>query len=311
MVFLVHIVIAFQSCFHCVGLSILEQKDELVIYPVLLRALEEAEVPALHDGSIDKIVIKEGGTVNEGDVLIQMDQRYEQFKRDQSALQAKIAELKATDKSSIQLSETEVEVANAALQRAIESRKRFPDTPSQAELDQLRLRLAEAVQHLERAKQDHELAILTSQLASSSLQAAELELDRCRIRTPIAGSVVEIIARPGEWVKQGSPVARVIQLKKLRAEAVVTREQAASLSPGAPIKILLPEGMSEEPGADRSKEFTATIVFISPEVDRNDDRKRIVAEVDNTRMILAPGMRVALRLPQSLSGQPSDIKKPK
>ncbi|WP_168164418.1 HlyD family secretion protein [Pirellula sp. SH-Sr6A] len=274
-----------------------QSPDELVISPVLLKAMEEVEVPALLDGAVRQIVVQEGGHVDPTSVLVHMDDRNAKHKRDQAELQARIAGLKAADNSTVELAQIEVEVASASLQRANESRKRFPDTPSQAEMDQIRLRVAEANQHLERAKQDLELAHLTHDLARSSLEAANLEFDQCQIRSPIHGTVVQIFARPGEWIRQGAPVARVLQLDRLRAEAFITQKQASFLSIEGDVMVLVhdmnPQGTAKEGG----KEIRAKIVFISPEVDINDDRRRVVAEVDNAQQRLAPGMRVAIRIP--------------
>lgn len=274
-----------------------QSSDELIISPVLLKAMEEVEVPALLDGAVRQIVVQEGGIVDPASVLVRMDDRIAKHKRDQAELQARIAGLKGADHSTVDLAQIEVEVASAALQRANESRKRFPDTPSQAEMDQIRLRVAEANQHLERAKQDLELANLTHDLARSSLDAANLEFDHCQIRSPIRGTVVQIFARPGEWIRQGAPVARVLQLDRLRAETYVTQKQASSLSLDGEVKVLINDTSTQAPGKEGAREIRAKIVFISPEVDINDDRRRVVAEVDNAEQRLAPGMRVAIRIP--------------
>ncbi len=131
----------------CLGQSVISMvmdstKNSQIVETVLITVLEETDVPALQRGPITKIEAREGTHVKPGDLLFQIDERRAKIRVAQAESEATVARKKAESDSEIVLSETETRLAEASLQRALESRKRFPDTPSQAEVDEILLKLA-------------------------------------------------------------------------------------------------------------------------------------------------------------------------
>ncbi len=265
--------------------------NEIIISPVLLKVIEEVEVPALQEGPVTQIHVAEGEVVQIGQPLVQIDDQRAMFRSKQAELEHKIATKKGTDQSELELAETEARVAASSLQRALDSRKKFRDTPSQAEVDDIELRVAQAKQHLDQAKHLQQLAELAKELSQSNLALATFELERHKIKSPIQGAIIEIIARRGEWVRPGEPLVRVMRIDRLRVEGFIKR---AAITPGLldrQITIMI-EGSEGERGKHPGK-----IVFISPEVDPNDGTQRIVAEVDNSKGLLGPGLRAKMLIP--------------
>lgn len=272
---------------HCDGSC---QAEELVIKPVILQAIAQSDIPALQEGPVRQLLVKEGDVVSVDQGLIQLDDQLALFRKNKADIEKKIALKQANNKAELTFAATEVKVAQANLQRAMISRQKFPDTPSQAEVDELELRVAQARQHHEKAEHELQLAALAQDLAAQNLVTAETELQRHLIKSPIQGTVVELIARQGDWVRSGQMLARVVRTDRLRVEGrLAFRPDQQSLL-GAEV-VLRSEGSSE---TARGK-----IVFISPEVDSNDNSQRIVAEIDNARGKLNPGLRgqLTVRLP--------------
>ncbi len=85
-------------------------------------------------------------------------------------------------------------------------------------MDELELRLAQARQHREKAEHELQLASLSQELAAQNLVSADIELQRHLIKSPIQGTVVELIAQPGDWVRAGQMLARVVRTDRLKAE---------------------------------------------------------------------------------------------
>lgn len=277
----------------CLGQSVISMvmdstKNSQIVETVLITVLEETDVPALQEGPITKIEAREGTHVKPGDLLFQIDERRAKIRVAQAESEATVARKKAESDSEIVLSETETRLAEASLQRALESRKRFPDTPSQAEVDEILLKLARAKQHLEKSKQEKELSELALKTAELQLELAKIEFENHQIRSPIKGVVVELKARVGEWVKPGQRLVRVLRVDKLRAEGFMTTDQAQKSAVGASVTVI-PSG-----GTQPNLSLPGKIVFISPEVDPNDNRKRFIAEIDNSAEKLAPGSRAKL-----------------
>ena len=153
----------------CTVFAIVFDEAEITVNPVLIKVIEDVAVPAIQEGPILNIQVKEGQVVQVGQTLIQLDDQRARLKQQQAELEQKIAAKKAGNRSSLQLAETETRVTNASLQRAMESRKRFPDTPSQAEVDEIDLRVAQSKQHLEQATQEFQLAELAKELERGGL----------------------------------------------------------------------------------------------------------------------------------------------
>ena len=261
---------------------------EITVNPVLLKVIEEVDVPAIQEGPILTIQVAEGQVVQVGQTLLQLDDQRARLKQQQAELEQRIATKKAGNRSGVLLAETETRVTNASLQRALDSRKRFPDTPSQAEVDEIELRVAQAKQHLEQATQELQLTELAKELSAKNLELATFEVDRHRIKSPIQGAVTEIIAKKGEWVRPGERLVRVMRVDRLKVEGFLKRE---AISPS-----LLDRGVTilVEGGEGEKERHIGKIVFISPVVEPNDRTQRIVAEVDNSNGLLGPGLRAKM-----------------
>ncbi|MDX1926269.1 MAG: efflux RND transporter periplasmic adaptor subunit [Pirellulaceae bacterium] len=261
---------------------------EIVVNPVLIKVIEEVAVPAVQEGPILNIQVKEGQVVQVGQALMQLDDQRARLKQQQASLEQKIAATKAGNRAAVLTAETEVRVTNSSLQRALESRKRFPDTPSQAEVDEIELRVAQGKQHLEQATQEFQLAELAKELSGKNLELATLEVERHQIKSPIQGAVTEIIAKKGEWVRPGEPLVRVTRIDRLKVEGFLKRE---SVSPALLDRSVT---IAVEGDEDDKVRHVGKIVYISPVVEPNDRTQRIVAEVDNSRGLLGPGLRAKM-----------------
>ncbi len=272
----------------CVVYAVMIEGPEITVNPVLIKVIEEVAVPAVQEGPILSIQVKEGQVVQVGQALIQLDDQRARLKQQQSEFEQRIAALKAGNRSGVLAAETEVRVTTSSLQRALESRKRFPDTPSQAEVDEIELRVAQGKQHLEQATQEFQLAELAKELSAKNLELATFEVERHQIKSPIQGAVTEIIAKKGEWVRPGEPLVRVTRIDRLKVEGFLKREAVSPSLLDRSVTIAV-EGVEGEKGRHVGK-----IVFISPVVEPNDRTQRIVAEVDNAQGLLGPGLRAKM-----------------
>jgi macrolide-specific efflux system membrane fusion protein len=261
---------------------------EITVNPVLIKVIEEVAVPAIQEGPILSIQVVEGQVVQAGQALLQLDDQRARLKQQQAEVEQKIASKKAQDRSGVFLAETEIRVSNASLQRALDSRKRIPDTPSQAEVDEIELRVAQAKQHLEQANQTFQLADLAKELADKNLELATFEVERHQIKSPIQGVVTEIIAKKGEWVRPGEPLVRVMRIDRLKVEGFLKRDVVSPSLLDRAVTILV------EGGEGAKERHVGKVVFISPVVEPNDRTQRIVAEVDNSKGLLGPGLRAKM-----------------
>jgi macrolide-specific efflux system membrane fusion protein len=269
----------------------LSPADEPVhVTSVLVRLIEEAEVPARDAGVLKAVVVREGDVVTEGQLVAEVDDREAQLARDRAELQFELARLGAENDVSVRFSRKSHEVAKAEHARALESDKKYPRSVSQSELEQLKLAAERAELEIEQAEHQLELARVELRLRTNDLDAARWQIEKLTIAAPISGVVAQVHRRQGEWVLPGEKVVRIVRTDRLRAEAFVDDATAARLSAGLSVSLSV-----VMPDESRS-EFPGVLVFVSPEVDPVNRQVRIWAEIENRTGKLRPGVRAAMTI---------------
>lgn len=267
-----------------------ESTENINVSSVLIKLIEEVEVPAREEGPLREVIAKEGDVVETGALLARLEDDRIRLQRDQAELELKVAATKAASDAALQLAEEELRVAQAALSRARASRVKYPDVPSQAEVDNLELRVAEANFHLRDARQNREITDLQEKLAQKTLAFADYQLERHRIIAPLPGMVVELYARRGDWVKPGDKLARIIRIDRLRAEGFVDVQHASADLVGRVATVIV-----DVPGKPESR-YQGRIVFVSPEADPVNRQTRVWAEIENDGRELKPGLRARMTI---------------
>ena len=257
--------------------------------PVVLRPLQEAEVPAQQLGLLQTITVTEGESVEAGQILAALDSRESMMAVARAQLEYAQAESKANNKVQVQYAEKSLEVARAELERSRESIAKFAKSISQSQLDVERLTVEKLV--LERQQAEHELKLqrFDMQLMQKELEAARLRLQQHQLRAPFAGRVVLIRGRVGEWVEVGAPVLRLVAIDKLRAEGFLQADQATENMVGKSVQI-------EVGSVAKSMQVTGILRFVSPEMDPVTKQVRVWAEVPNIDEKLRPGQQGRLEI---------------
>ncbi len=68
------------------------------------------------------------------------------------------------------------------------------------------------------------------QTAKADLAASTLQLSRCEIRSPLAGVVKTLFAKPGLFVGVGDPLAEILQINKLKAVVGIPESDVDAVS---------------------------------------------------------------------------------
>ena len=264
---------------------------------VVLRLIEEAEVPAQETGLLVAVPVREGQRVKRGDVLAQIDDEVARMAERDAQLKYDVAHEKATNDVQIRFTRKAAEVAEAELARSLESNTRFPKSVSQSQLDVERLNVEKTRLEAEQAGHNMQIATLEMKAQENELAAAKVNLARQRIVAPFDGTVVQVFVRLGEWVEPGQKALRVVNADRLRAEGFLPAELADAVADGTPVKLTV-----DLPSLADST-FEGTVAFVSPEVDPITGQVRLFADIDNrdgrlrpgqpVRMIVAPSQGVA------------------
>ena len=263
---------------------------ELPAAEVLVRLIDEVDVPARVPGVVRKVAVREGQAVAEGSVVACIDDAEARFARRQAELELQLARDQAKNDVRVRYATKSLEVARAELARAVESEKKYRKSVSQSELEELRLAAERARLEIEQAEWEMEVASASCQVKANDLAAARWQLERHQIVAPLAGVIAQIYRKPGEWVVPGDKVVRIVRVDRLRAEGFLPARDADGSLVGRRVSL------SVQLQKDARTTFTGQIVFISSEVDPVNGQVRVWAEVDNRQGKLRPGLRGVLTI---------------
>ena len=254
----------------------------LVVESVVLRLLEEAEVPAQEGGVIQTVAVREGQRVKEGELLAQIDDQVARLAQEAAQAQLEIAQSKATNDVRTRFTRKALEVAQAELRRSTESIERFAKSVSQSQLDVERLTVQKNQLEAEQADHEQQVAVLEMKSKANELKAAAAQVARRRIVAPFDGTIVQIYVRRGEWVEPGQQALRIVNVDRLKAEGFIPAAAANNDLVGKSASL-------EVDGMAADGPVSGTIVFVSPEVDPITGQVRVWAEIENRDGKLRPG----------------------
>ncbi len=194
-----------------------------------LKAASRSVISAKVLATINAINVAAGDQVQEGDVLVQLDDQ-------ELAARLRQAEHQL-DAATANRLEAEQEYARAA--QLVESR-----VVTQAEFDGVVRQVDVAKAEESRAKQ--------------AVAGARVLLSYTTIRAPKAGRIVDRLAEPGDTARPGEPLLVLYDATSLRLEAPVPEQLAVKLHVGQKLNVHVDS---------RDQDFAATIDEIVPQAD--------------------------------------------
>jgi len=264
--------------------------EELTLDTVVLQSMVEADAPARQTGVLSKIVVDEGATFSEGDLLASLDDRAARLALAQAELERDLVATKAKNRLNIEYADKALEVARAELQRSNESVAQFPKSVSNSQIDVERLTVEKLQLERRQAQRDLELLQYELRLKESAVEAAQLQLELHSVRAPFDGTVVLVRGRLGEWVEPGAPVMRLIATDQLRAEGFAPAAQIQTDDVGRRVRFAIAADGAAIVAAD------GVLRYVSPEMDPVNKQVRVWAEIDNSARRLRPGAQGQLTI---------------
>jgi RND family efflux transporter MFP subunit len=267
-----------------------EPAGTIEVPSMLLRLIEQVDVPARESGVLAGVNVVEGQMVKEGAVLAEIDDGEARIAEERARIECEMARVTATNTVHVRFAKKSAEVAQAELRRSAESNERYPKSISESEMDRLRLVVEKARLEIEQAEYDHRVAAFNQQVKENDYRGGQQKVKQHKITAPLSGAVVQVHRRRGEWVKPGEVVVRILRLDRLRAEGFLKTEHWSDQLQGRPVRLWV-----DLPKAPRA-EFSGKVVFLDPEIDPVNAQVRIWAEVENAGLRLRPGMRATMAL---------------
>ncbi len=266
----------------------------------VLRIVEERNIAAQTSGLIHQTHIREGSLVTADQLMMEIDESQPRIELKKAEKELEMARLEAASRVDLIYVERSIEVAQAELSRAMRSNQRRPGVVPQSELDQLALVVNRSLAEKEKAEFQIEMRGLTSEIQQIKLELDKLKQTHCQIKSPMAGMIVEILRRKGEWVETSEAVARVIRLDVLRTELKVPADEALNDLIGA-TAIFHPKLQA----AGVRPSYPGKVVFINPEANAISSEVRVWVEIENVDLKLIPGLTGRVEIERTITDQTS------
>lgn len=243
-------------------------------------ARRQATVSAKTTGKVMEVLIEEGMTVEEGQLLAVLDASIPEARLALS--ESQVASARAL------VDEIRVDIRQAALDYSRTKDLAERDLASQAELDRARLVLQGLQARLKRTERDIEVA-------GRSLAVQRREVDDMRIRAPFGGVVIAKAAQPGEMISPISAgggftrtgICTIVDMDSLEVEVDVNEAYINRVYPDQPVTVTL--------NAYPDSPIPAAVIATIPAADRNKAtvRVRIAFRDRDPRVLPDMGVRVA------------------
>jgi multidrug resistance efflux pump len=255
---------------------------------VLVKLIDQLDVPAQAAGTIAQLDVQEGARVKPGMVLVRIEDTEARFAEERAKVELQIAAQNAASDVAERLAERTLVSAQADLRRAEEARAKLRDLVPESEMEKLRLAADQSRLAIEKAQHERAIALLQRDLKKVEADFSTRKVTLHQAMAPFPGVIVQVHRRLGDWVEPGDKLLRLIRLDRLRIEAFLDAAQAAPGLEGRPVTLTI-----DLPGKPAAA-FPGKLTFVSPEIDPFNRSVRILAEFDNPSFLLQPGMRGTL-----------------
>lgn len=196
----------------------------------------------------------------------------------------------AATKQQLAKAELEAERYSALVRDNAANRKQLDDAESSVRV--LRRQLDAQMSQL-----NNTTGSLNRQMDAAEIQRRQVvdQLRKCRIISPIGGTVLDKYAEAGEYATPGKPLFKIADVEDMKLRAYVTALQLTSLKIGLPVNVYA------DFGEDGSREYKGVVEWISDKaeftpktIQTRDERANLVyavkIAVKNTDGLIKIGM---------------------
>jgi RND family efflux transporter MFP subunit len=257
-----------------------------------LLSPDMAKISSEVAGVVVDVRVQLGTEVRAGDVLVRLEPSELKFAVDraESALRQVEAQLgidRGQDKqppADEQIASVRQQLANrddarAAFERAQQLSGRGLLTKADRDTAETRVKVSEA--NLQAALDNVRSLKASLQDRRASYELARKKLADAVIKAPVAGAVSERLVQPGEYIRENTPVASIVQVNPLKLKTAIQEKHASVIRPG--------QGVQFNVEAFQGRTFKGKIAYVSPAVDQATRTFPVEALVDNTDRVLKPG----------------------
>jgi HlyD family secretion protein len=243
----------------------------------------EIIVAAEANGKILAFKIQEGDNLAKGSVICQIDSSQLLFTK--MRLEAsKEALLASRPNIRAQIEATEKEISKQEFEKKRFEKLLAGDVATQKQLDDIEAMLSILRARLRSQKSSLNTSItsINAQSKTIDVQIAQLEdqINKCKIKSPIKGTVLVKYSEQGEMTGMGKALFKIADVDNMILQAYLTADQLAATKIGQQVKVLAEFGETE------NREYSGKITWISSKseftpktIQTQDERANLVYAV--------------------------------
>lgn len=252
---------------------------------------DQARVSSEVAGIVREVAVQLGSEVRVGDALARIEPRELRLalERAESALRQVEAQLgldRADEQpppddqiASVRQAQANRDDARAAFARAQQLSGRGLLAQVDRDAAETRVKVTEANYQ---AAVDNVRSLKASlQDRRASYELAQKKLSDTVVRAPVSGSVSERLVQPGEYIRENTPVATIVQMNPLKLKTAIQEKNAGVIRVGQAVDFVV----EAFPG----KTFQGKVAYVSPAVDQATRTFPVEVLVENPDRALKPG----------------------
>jgi multidrug efflux pump subunit AcrA (membrane-fusion protein) len=257
-----------------------------------LLSPDQARVSSEVAGIITDVPVQLGTEVRAGDLLVRLDPRELQLAVDRAEGQLRQIEAQlGIDHAPAKRPPSDDQIASVrqAMANRDDARNTFKRAQqlherglmSQVDFDTAETRLKVADANYQASVDNVQALKATLQDRRAAWELAQKKLADAAIKAPVAGAVAERLVQPGEFIRENTPVATIVQVNPLKLKTAIQERYAGAIRPGQAVAFAVE--------AFPTRTFAGKVAYVSPSVDQATRTFPVEALVDNSDRVLKPG----------------------
>jgi len=238
----------------------------------IVKPVYQGKLSVSTDGIVSKIILSEGDSVKEGQVILKLDDKLQKLE----TLRRKMV---LDDKTQIETLEKSLMIMKDII---IKKEKLYKDTKtiSLNELNQLRIQYINTQGELETLKANEAKEEIEYNISNEVLAYYNL-------KSPIDGVITQIVPKIGEWVQTGKEIVTVVDTRTCFVEVDLDLRSFNKIALNSKVKVQIGD-------FDKTIEKTGVVKFISEVADSSSSLIRAKIYFDNTDKAVMPGTTASI-----------------
>lgn len=220
----------------------------------------ETIVSAEAGGKLLKMEVRQGDQVEAGQLIALIDTTELVLRKEQTRAQLMASETKKQNVTA-QINVLKEQKKNVQTTQERLSKMFADRAATRQQMDDINGQISVLDKQIISTNTQFQLIASEMEVIKRQLDLLDEQLAKCRVNSPISGTVLETYLETGELVTPGKPVLKMADLSNLELRAYVSGEQLEKVKLGNEVKVLI------DSSGEEMQSFTGKISWISSEAE--------------------------------------------